>query len=150
LARPLVAWLIHLVVLWLWHLPSLFQSTLDSDWIHGLQHFSFLTASLLYWESLLRIRQSHGRAGAIALSLFTTMIQTGFLGALFVFSSSPWYPRYANSASQWGLTALEDQQLGGLLMLVPPLVLYWVALLICMIDLLKTTSGVHSAWQKSH
>jgi cytochrome c oxidase assembly factor CtaG len=50
-------------------------------------------------------------------SLFTTMLHTSALGALLTFAPSAWYPLDGTVA--FGLTALEDQQLGGLVMWVP-------------------------------
>jgi cytochrome c oxidase assembly factor CtaG len=45
-ARPLSAFLLHLVVIWAWHAPALFQATLKSAWIHSAQHLSFLVSAL--------------------------------------------------------------------------------------------------------
>ena len=45
LSRPSVAWVLETVTLWIWHIPTLYQATLTSDWIHAAQHLSFfLTA----------------------------------------------------------------------------------------------------------
>lgn len=49
------------------------------------------------------------------------------LGALITFARSAWYPAYADSTASWGLTPLEDQQLGGLIMWVPAGLVYIVA-----------------------
>ena len=57
------------------------------------------------------------------------MLATGALGALLTFASVPWYRTYADGAA-WGLSALEDQQLGGLLMWVPGGIAYLVAALV--------------------
>ena len=54
LTLPAVAWTVHAVAIWLWHVPALFQATLDSDLIHTAQHLSFLGSALLFWWSLLR------------------------------------------------------------------------------------------------
>ena len=41
------------------------------------------------------------------------------LGALLTFSTILWYPAYANTTERSGMTALEDQQLGGVIMWIP-------------------------------
>src|SRR5262249_6381993 len=41
LTHPLIAWALHAVVLWIWHVPRLFQATLTSDLVHTWQHLSF-------------------------------------------------------------------------------------------------------------
>src|SRR4051812_28362038 len=45
---PAVAWTVHALAIWLWHVPSLFQATLDSDLIHTAQHLSFVGSALLF------------------------------------------------------------------------------------------------------
>jgi putative membrane protein len=114
----MTAWWVHAAVLWLWHLPLFFQATLDNDWIHAAQHVSFLASVLLFWWSLFHA-QGKVRYGAGVLYLFTTAIHTSILGALLTFPSSVWYPAYSATTSAWGLTPLEDQQVGGLIMWIP-------------------------------
>lgn len=129
LTRPLVAWTLHAIAIWLWHAPSLYQATLASDVIHTLQHLSFLGSGLLFWWSLLRGRE--GRLGTpfAVVYLFTTAVHTSLLGALLTFSSRLWYPLYASSTRAWGLTPLEDQQLAGVIMWVPAGLAYVIATL---------------------
>jgi putative membrane protein len=121
--RPLVAWTLHALALWIWHVPALFDAALASEGLHALQHFSFLATALLFWWSVLgATRRMH--QGIALLSLFTTMVHSGALGALLALSGFAWYPAYVESASAFGLSALEDQQLGGLLMWVPAGLIY--------------------------
>jgi putative membrane protein len=127
LTNPLVAWAIHTAALWIWHAPVLFQATLKSDLVHTLQHVSFLGSALLFWWALVHGRRGLLGYGAAVLYMFTTSIQSGALGALLTFASTVWYPAYANSTASWGLTPLEDQQLGGLIMWVPAGLVYIVA-----------------------
>jgi cytochrome c oxidase assembly factor CtaG len=65
--------------------------------------------------------------GAAVLYMFTTSVHSGVLGALLTFSSSVWYPAYTDTTASWGLTPLEDQQLGGLIMWVPAGLVYLLA-----------------------
>ena len=59
--------------------------------------------------------------------LFTTMLHTGALGLLLTFSPTAWYVQQASELI--GLSALEDQQLGGLIMWVPGGFTYMLAAL---------------------
>lgn len=128
LTRPLHAWILHFAALWLWHAPYLFQAALAHPALHALQHASFLFPALLFWWAVL---DGVARGSAIAY-LFTTMLHTGALGALFAVSGRIWYPAYGGGAAQFGLSALEDQQLGGLIMWVPGGLAYLiVALALC-------------------
>jgi cytochrome c oxidase assembly factor CtaG len=123
--RPSTTWLLHAVAIWIWHAPALYEATLDNPLIHTMQHVSFLATALLFWWSLLRGgRLSYGASVAY---LFATMLHTSALGVILAFASSLWYPAYAATTMQWGLTPLEDQQLGGLIMWIPGGISYVVA-----------------------
>ncbi|MCU1232369.1 MAG: hypothetical protein JWP63_336, partial [Candidatus Solibacter sp.] len=126
ITRPFTAWWVHAAALWIWHAPRLFQATLSNDWIHAAQHFSFLGSALLFWWSLF---YAHGRAnyGAGTLYVFTTAVHTSILGVLLAFARSTWYPAYAATTPAWGLSPLEDQQIGGLIMWIPAGIVYLAA-----------------------
>jgi cytochrome c oxidase assembly factor CtaG len=53
------------------------------------------------------------------MSLFATTLHSSILGALLTLGTVAWYPLYSGRSAAWGLTALEDQQLAGLVMWVP-------------------------------
>lgn len=127
LTHPLGAWSIHAAALWVWHAPWLFEATLKSDFVHTLQHASFLGTALLFWWSL--IHGGHGLMGygAAALYVFTTSVHSSILGALLTFARTNWYPSYAITAPSLGWTALEDQQLGGIIMWVPASIVYLIS-----------------------
>jgi putative membrane protein len=127
LTTPFVAWLVHAVTLWIWHVPVLFEATLEHEWVHALQHLSFLGTALLFWHSVFHGRAHGAGYGLGVVYLFTTALHSGALGALLTFASHPWYPAYATVAPVVGITALEDQQLGGLIMWIPAGLVYVVA-----------------------
>jgi putative membrane protein len=120
---PFVAWLLHAVVLWAWHAPMLFQATLTNDAVHTAQHICFLGSALLFWWSLVHGcgRRNYGWG---VLYVFTTGVHTSILGALLTFAPAVWYPAYQSTTAAWGLTPLEDQQIGGLIMWVPAGLVY--------------------------
>jgi putative membrane protein len=121
LTRPMTAWTLHAAAVWLWHAPALFDAALANRSVHDVQHLSFLLTALLFWSAVLRSRQA---AGGAVLYLFTTTMHTSVLGALLTFASQPLYDSYLTTAPHWNLTALEDQQLGGLIMWVPGSLVY--------------------------
>jgi putative membrane protein len=123
LTKPVHAWWLHAIVLWVWHAPGLFDMTLRSEAIHTAQHLSFFLSALCFWWALF---QAHTRPeyGHGVFYIFTTAIHTGILGALLTFSPSVVYPVYSHTTQAFGLTPLEDQQIGGLIMWVPAGVAY--------------------------
>jgi putative membrane protein len=127
LTIPFVAWLIHALALWIWHIPTLFDAVLNNEAIHTLQHFSFFISALLFWWALIHGRQGLMGYGAAVLYVFTTSIHSGLLGAIITFSRALWFSSYSGLTDSWGLTALEDQQLGGLIMWIPASLVYIVA-----------------------
>ncbi|MDQ3802588.1 MAG: cytochrome c oxidase assembly protein [Acidobacteriota bacterium] len=137
ITNPLVAWAIHAAALWVWHAPVLFEATLQSDLIHTLQHVSFLGSALLFWWALIHGRRGLLGYGAAVLYVFTTSVHSGVLGALITFARKVWYPAYSGMTSSWGLTPLEDQQLGGLIMWVPAAVVYIAAGLALMVGWMR-------------
>ena len=127
LTIPPVAFALHAVALWTWHLPGPYQATLTSEVMHTLQHSSFIITALLFWWTIFKVRGSELGYGAAVFYLFGTALQTGALGALLAFAPSLWYPAYAGTAGAWGLSPLDDQQLGGLIMWIPGSVPYVIA-----------------------
>jgi cytochrome c oxidase assembly factor CtaG len=126
LCVPATAWSLHAIALWGWHVPALFDAAVHDPQVHTLQHTSFLASALLYWWTVLRA-QTRAAQGVAVASLFATMLHSGALGALLALSSQAWYAAYADGALGFGLSALEDQQLGGLVMWVPAGLIYLAA-----------------------
>src|SRR3954468_22284918 len=82
---PFVAWLVHAIALWTWHIPVLFEAVLHNEWVHTAQHLSFFLSALLFWWALIHRPQGVSGYGAGVLYLFTTSLHSGVLGALITF-----------------------------------------------------------------
>jgi putative membrane protein len=129
ISAPLAAFLIHFVVIWAWHIPRAYQASVTNPFIHALQHISFLGSALLFWWSVLRQHQTPKHYGPGLFYIFATAAHTSVLGALLAFTTTPWYPVYAETVEAWGLSPIEDQQLGGFIMWIPPAFVYLAAFL---------------------
>jgi putative membrane protein len=128
MARPVTAWFLHVAVLWLWHAPALYDTAVNSELIHAVEHLSFLgTALLFWWVAFPQGARRHLSGGSDVLYVFTGGIQSGALGALLTFAGTPLYLAYAHTTARWGLTPIQDQQLAGLIMWIPAGVVYVVA-----------------------
>jgi putative membrane protein len=123
LLSPMAAWLLHALVLWIWHVPRFFEGALRDAAVHDTQHVCFLASALVFWAAMVEARKQ-AQQGAAIVYLFTTTIHTSVLGALITFAARPWYAAYLQTPREWGLSALEDQQLGGLIMWVPGSLVY--------------------------
>lgn len=120
LTHPAAVWVLHAAAIFVWHAPALYQRTLTSEMVHAAQHASFLGTAVPFWWVLLHPAGRRRLAAAAGvLYVFSTAVYGSVLGALLTFSPRPWYPDYAPGAALWGLSPLEDQQIGGLVMWVP-------------------------------
>ncbi|MFE8646128.1 cytochrome c oxidase assembly protein [Sphingomonas sp. NCPPB 2930] len=114
------ATLAYAAVLWLRHLPALYDAVLASPWVHVAVVALVVASGLWFWHAVLQAgRAGAGGTGRAVLALVATTAHTGLLGALLTFAPTPFYPLQAGGAAGWGLSALEDQQLAGMLMWVP-------------------------------
>jgi putative membrane protein len=137
LENPLVAWTVHGFALWIWHAPGLFEAAVRNEFVHFLQHASFFGTALLFWWALFNTRRGPSAYGAGVLYLFTTAVHSSLLGALLTFAGSVWYQPYLHTTQSWGLTPLEDQQLGGLVMWIPAGLIYVAAGLVMVVSWLR-------------
>ena len=122
LTAPVCAWSVHALALWLWHIPVFFRAALADPSLHVLQHTCFFVSAFAFWWAVFGGRAPDATGLAC---LFTTMLHTSALAVLLTFAPAPWYAH--DSTIPFGLTALEDQQLGGLVMWVPGAFAYVVA-----------------------
>jgi alcohol dehydrogenase (cytochrome c) len=115
---PAVVFLLHGLALWVWHVPRLYEGALGSETMHAAEHVSFFGTAALFWWTLAHGRYGRAGYGPAALYVFATTVHSGLLGALFTVAPRVLYGWYGAGHAQ-GLSALEDQQLAGLLMWVP-------------------------------
>jgi putative membrane protein len=118
-SAPLVILLIHGLVLWLWHIPVLFEAALNNEGIHAVQHASFFLTAVVFWWGIARGRYGRGGYGLACAFVFATAMHTSVLGALLTVASRLWYPLYSTRGAPWAVDVLADQQLAGLIMWVP-------------------------------
>jgi putative membrane protein len=116
-------------VMWLWHVPALYDAALETPAIHTLEHLSFAAAGLLYWWHLLSPIRSRLRLGGMGPVLYmaSTKLLVGFLGVLLAFSPELLYA-YAWSGTKWGLTPIDDQHVAGLVMALEQSIVMGIAL----------------------
>jgi putative membrane protein len=138
LFAPLPASLWELVAVWGWHAPALHLFARSSAAGLVLEQASFLAAGLILWLACVGARNA--AAGVFGL-LFTSMHMT-LLGALLALAPRPLYEHAHHSL---GITALEDQNLGGVVMLGVGGAVYLVGGLVLMARLLRGEEGTPCA-----
>ncbi|MGK2909033.1 MAG: cytochrome c oxidase assembly protein [Sphingobium sp.] len=110
-------------LLWAWHLPSLYDAALADARVYWLMQASLLGSAIWFWRSLFAAPVLPAALGAIA-----AMAQMGMLGALLTFAPTPLYAAHVGTTLAWGLPQIVDQQLAGLIMWVPGIIPYAIAL----------------------
>lgn len=131
---PLAASLVEMLVVWGWHAPGPHEAARASSAVLVLEQGSFLAVGLLLWLSVLgghrAIRRERAGVGIIGL-LLTSMHMT-LLGVLLTVSPRVLYPHAEDLAA-----GLDDQRLGGLMMLLGGGTVYLIGALILLGWLLR-------------
>lgn len=112
-ALPL-AWCLHAITIWLWHVPVLYEAALGHPALHALQHLMFIATAVLFWWPVVGPAPRLGppaAPGRCVAYLVLAAFQSAALGLALVLSPRPLYPTYAAAAD-----ALEAQARGGLVM----------------------------------
>jgi putative membrane protein len=126
--RPLIALAIFSVVLIGWHLPALYNLALASIPAHIAMHLTFLSASILGWWPLMSpVAELPALARPLKLFyIFVIGMPMLVVAALVTMTDQVLYPHYAAAPRLWGMSPLEDQRLGGIIMWVPAHVVWIV------------------------
>lgn len=127
LATVPAGFLLYTVVFSIWHVPALYNLMMRDHSFHVLMHLMVMaTATLMWWPVAGgdAVRRPLG-PGLQMLYLFLLGIPMMAVAAPIVFAGEPLYEWYRFAPPLWGLTPLEDQRLGGLIMWVPGGLFYW-------------------------
>jgi putative membrane protein len=112
------------------HVPAFYELTLTNEPLHALEHLVFVGTAMLMWMPVLSpvpdIAAPYPALGQV-LYLFLQTVPASLLGALLSSTGSPYYPTYVRAPRIASLSALEDQQLGGLIMWVGSGLFYLIA-----------------------
>jgi putative membrane protein len=118
---PAACFVVFNVVLAFWHLPPMYNLALAYHPVHIVQHLTFLAASVLMWWPLTSQLPELPRAAypAQMLYCFFMVLPMSIISIYIVMADTTLYPLYATAPRLWGISPLEDQQYGGLIMWIP-------------------------------
>ena len=130
LTHPVFAGVFFSITLLVWHTVGAYDLMMRSHNVHIATHLLFIGAAVLLWwpvtspaPSLPPLSPPLGM-----LYLFLVQLPMQLLGAIITFADDPLYPWYAAAPRTWGLSVLDDQKVGGLLMWVPGNLWIWGAM----------------------
>lgn len=118
---PRAAFTLFNLVLAAWHLPPLYNAAMYYHEVHIIQHLMFLVGAVLMWWPMLSPLPELPRLsypGQMLYSFVMTLPMT-VISIFIVYADHVLYPAYASAPRLWGLSPLEDQRLGGLIMWIP-------------------------------
>jgi putative membrane protein len=121
LMRPAVVFALWALNLAIWHYPAFYDAALRHPELHEFEHVCWFVAGTLVWTILVDPAR-HGRltvGGRVAFA--AVLFASGqILTDVLVFSFTPLYPAYQGA---YGLSAVTDQQLSGVVMMVDQLLM---------------------------
>jgi putative membrane protein len=132
LAHPAFAVLLYVAVIWGWHVPAAYDLAVRHSGVHALEHLSFMLAGSLYWWHLLSPIRARRRLGGLGPVIYmtSTKLLVGALGMGLAFAPSALYPYYVHHARVWGISAIDDQSMAGLIMAVEQSLVMGAALVV--------------------
>ena len=120
LATPVTGILVWLVLMYLWHVPALYDAAAENAPLHVLEHACFFAAGIALWWSLIQPVPMRRRLTGMQPLAYIAAAKGGLaaLGLYLAWASSALYPYYETTPRIWGLSPVEDQNIGGVIMMV--------------------------------
>ncbi|HEX6133367.1 MAG TPA: cytochrome c oxidase assembly protein [Longimicrobiales bacterium] len=133
LTGPIVAFAVYNLVFIGWHFPSLYNWALVNHDAHILQHMMFIgAATLMWWPVVDPVPELERLQTPVRLLYMAALsIPMSIVSAIITFAEQSMYPWYEAAPRIFeSLSAVDDQQLGGVIMWVPGMLVFWIALTI--------------------
>ncbi|MDC0288777.1 cytochrome c oxidase assembly protein, partial [Rubripirellula sp.] len=135
---PIAGWSLGLGAMWFWHVPAFCSAATENYMLGVLRTGTFLASGVFFWWPIYApLKQTRLPASNAVVYLFSACLGCTLLGIYITFTTVTVCPAFASPQERLaimialhdaGMTASVDQQLGGLLMWVPPCSLYVAAI----------------------
>jgi len=132
LANPWTAIALWIGLMYLWHVPAMYDAALRNPLIHVVEHASFFTAGLVVWWPLIGPVPMRRRLTGLSTVAYIGTAKFGLaaLGLYLTWSNDLLYDYYAEVPRIWGLSPVGDQNAGGAIMMVEQSFTFVIALVI--------------------
>lgn len=120
LANPIPAISVWAFNFYFWHLPFMYKAAYENDFIHAIQHFTFLIFGAVMWMPLfgpLPKPAWFGSLGKLGYIIGVRLLAT-LLGNVFMWSGTVFYKFYAVGEAHAGVSPLRDQSTAGVVMML--------------------------------
>ena len=125
--EPRVAIALWLVAWYGVHLPLFYDWALRHGWPLNAEHAILISAGLVFWWAPLAVPRRLDALG-VAGYLGVAFVASPWLSLAYIWSSQPFYGFYGAAPRLWGISAVRDQSLAGILMNVEQTLVFLVAL----------------------
>ena len=129
IGHPVTAVVLYVGIMWVWHIPALYDAAVKNSGLHVVEHMTMATAGLLYWWHILGPIRSRLRLSGMAPMGYmgSTKLLVGILGITLTFAPDALYPYYEHQPHYWGLTPSEDEAIAGLIMALEQTIIMGIA-----------------------
>ncbi len=120
LTHPVVAVTLWAINFYAWHIPAAYQGALRHDWLHALEHATFLTFGIAVWMALLGPLPKprwFGNGARLIYIIAVRLVGTVLANAM-IFASAVFYPYYHAGDAHWHISGVADQVAAGAVMMV--------------------------------
>ncbi|MEA2385843.1 MAG: hypothetical protein QOJ22_17 [Thermoleophilaceae bacterium] len=137
-AHPLTGLFIWFGLIYVWHIPALYDAAAESPAVHALEHASFFTAGIALWWPLVQPVPMRRRMRGMWPFAYIAAAKAGLagLGLYLTWTKGLVYEHYETVPRIWGLTALEDQNVGGAMMMLEQSVVLLIAFVVLFVRML--------------
>lgn len=132
LASPWTGIAIWLGLMYLWHVPSMYDAALERPVVHLVEHGAFFTAGVMVWWPLIQPVPMRQRLTGLQTVAYIATAKFGLaaLGLYLTWSGGVLYEYYEGVPRVWGLSAISDQNTGGAIMMVEQSLTFVIALMV--------------------
>ncbi|TVP76843.1 MAG: cytochrome c oxidase assembly protein [Gemmatimonadales bacterium] len=148
LTHPVVAFVSYNVVFIGWHIPEYYNWALMDHRVHIIQHLSFMAVAVMMWWPVVNPVPELQRipTGPLLMAyVFLFGIPGTIVSALITLSDTVLYTWYAAAPRITALDVLDDQRLGGLIMWIPGMLIFWIAITAVFF---RWTSYEYKSWKE--
>jgi len=131
LTNPVLAYVAYNVTFIGWHVPRMYNWALVSHDLHIVQHLMFMSVAVMMWWPVVNPVPELERIPTgplLMMYVFAFGIPSTILSAFITLSDTVFYPWYEVAPRISSLSPLEDQRLGGLIMWIPGMLIFWVGI----------------------
>ncbi len=130
--HPIIAFALFNVIFSIWHIPSLYATSVGNHWVHVGEHLLFMATAVLMWWPIGSMMPELPRLAypLQLIYLFALSVAQIIVFAIITFAEEPLYEFYVNAPRVLNISPLLDQQLGAIIMKVGGGMLFLTLLII--------------------